>query len=64
MYHYVREFECSHPNFRFLDFKDFKKQLDFFESNFGFVSYDEWNNFIKFGAMPSQVGKVLLTFDV
>lgn len=63
MYHYVREFECSHPNFRFLDFKDFKKQLDFFESNFGFVSYDEWNNFIKFGAMPSQMGKVLLTFD-
>ena len=63
MYHYVREYQSSHPNFRFLDFKNFKKQLDLFESNFGFVSYDEWKNFFNNGEMPLQKGKVLLTFD-
>ncbi len=63
MYHYVREYQSSHPNFRFLDFKNFKKQLDLFESNFGFVRYDEWKNFINNGEMPLQKGKVLLTFD-
>ena len=46
MYHYVQEFEKSLPNFRFLDIDNFRKQLDFFEKNFGFVSREEWNKII------------------
>ena len=38
MYHYIREFDPSLPNFKFLDINDFKKQLDWFENTFGFVS--------------------------
>ena len=41
MYHYVREFNKNLPNFRFLHINDFKKQLDFFEKKYGFVSKDE-----------------------
>ena len=63
MYHYVRQFDNKHPNFRFLDIAQFQKQLDFFEQNFGFVDKDEWNQFINEGKTPSRKGKVLLTFD-
>ena len=63
MYHYVRQFDNKHPNFRFLDIDQFQKQLDFFEQNFGFVDKDEWNQFINEGKTPSRKGKVLLTFD-
>lgn len=63
MYHYVREYDDKHPNFRFLDVQNFRKQLDFFEKNFGFVDAREWENFITNGQMPDQEGKVVLTFD-
>jgi len=63
MYHYVRQFDEQHPNFRFLDVKNFRKQLDYFDANFGFVSFEEWFDFVKSGEMPKIDGKVLLTFD-
>ena len=46
MYHYVQEFDNNLPNFRYLDFTNFKKQLDFFEKNFGFVTRKEWNDIL------------------
>ncbi len=63
MYHYIKKYDDSHPNFRFLDFKNFKLQLDFFDKNFGFVSKKEWVDFIDNGVYPNSKGKVILTFD-
>jgi peptidoglycan/xylan/chitin deacetylase (PgdA/CDA1 family) len=63
MYHYVRCFDPSLPNFRFLDVKNFEKQLDFFQEQFGFVSKDEWLNALKKKKLGSAEGKVILTFD-
>lgn len=63
MYHYVREFDRERPKFRFLHIRDFRKQLDFFDRHFGFVTREEWRSFIKAGVLPEIPGKVLLTFD-
>ena len=63
MYHYVREHDKEFPNFRFLDFDNFKKQLDFFDQEFGFVEFYEWKNFVENGVYPRKKGKVVLTFD-
>ena len=63
MYHYVREYDPALPYLRFLDIKNFRQQLDYFEREFGFVSFSEWSKFISDGVMPIKAGKVLLTFD-
>jgi len=63
MYHYVRKYSDAFPNFRFLDFDNFRKQLDFFDGNYGFVTFDEWCRYVSEGSVPSPRGKVLLTFD-
>ena len=63
MYHYVRSYNPALPHFRFLDFGNFKKQLDFFEQTCGFVTFEEWCQYMSDGAMPPVAGKVLLTFD-
>lgn len=63
MYHYVREYDDTHPAFRFLDFGKFKKQLDLFGDRFGFVEKQEWFDFTHSGKMPKTPGKILLTFD-
>ena len=63
MYHYVQEFEKVLPNFRFLDIRNFKKQLDFFEENFGFISREDWNEILFKRKIGRHQGKVLLTFD-
>lgn len=63
MYHYVREFSEDYPNFRFLDISNFRKQLQFFSEQYGFVEKEEWIDFVSTGSMPSKQGKVLLTFD-
>ncbi len=57
MYHYVRKFEKNFPNFRFLHVDDFKKQLNFFEKEYGFVSKEEWHSYIKGNGMGSGKGK-------
>ncbi len=63
MYHYVRDYNASLPNLRFLDVKNFEKQLDFFKERFGFVSKEEWLEVLNRKKMGSAKGKVLLTFD-
>ncbi|WP_417814262.1 polysaccharide deacetylase family protein [Thalassospira alkalitolerans] len=63
MYHYVRRYNPSLPHFRFLDVENFKKQLDYFAENFGFVSQSEWATWVTTGQMPHQPDKIILTFD-
>ena len=63
MYHYVREFDDDHPNFRFLDVENFKKQLDFFSKEYGFVSKDDWNDFVAGHGINKSKGKIILTLD-
>jgi peptidoglycan/xylan/chitin deacetylase (PgdA/CDA1 family) len=63
MYHYVRKYDKAFPNFRFLDFDNFRQQLDFFDRAYGFVTAEEWGRYLSDGSMPSIDGKVLLTFD-
>ncbi|MGB0000857.1 MAG: polysaccharide deacetylase family protein, partial [Candidatus Acidiferrales bacterium] len=59
----VRKYNEAFPNFRFLDFDNFRKQLDFFDRTHGFVTFEEWCRYLSDGSMPSIDGKVLLTFD-
>ena len=63
MYHYVREKNKNYPFFRYLDITKFRKQLDFFEKKFGFVSKKEFDYLIKYNSFPKKRGKILLTFD-
>ncbi|EOG2479328.1 hypothetical protein ACK8U2_001789 [Campylobacter upsaliensis] len=64
MYHYVRESMPHLPFFRYLSFDNFKKQLDYFEKNFGLVSFEE---FCRLKTEPKFINvlknKILLTFD-
>ena len=60
MYHYVRPFAKDYPNLKKLDFKDFKKQLDYFQSQFGFVNK---NDFINCFSTNKSVSGIILTFD-
>lgn len=63
MYHYVQEPVARLPHFRYLHIDNFRKQLDFFANHGGFVSREEWSDFVKLGLMPKLPGKYLLTFD-
>lgn len=64
MYHYVKESAKGFPFFRYLSLKNFKKQLDFFEKNYGFVRFDEFCLLKKEPDFFSHLkGKILLTFD-
>lgn len=58
MYHYVRPFNNS--KLRYLDLKDFKKQLAFFEKEYGFLEIEEFKYNI---SNMINSDKVLLTFD-
>lgn len=60
MYHYVRPYDKNYPKLKSLEFKNFKKQLDFFEKKFGFCTKDEFNDALVSGKTND---KVLLTFD-
>lgn len=63
MYHYVREYNPQMPFFRFLDVKNFEKQLDYFNSEYGFVSKDEWIQALNNKSLGDAKGKIILTFD-
>ena len=64
MYHYVRNSNKEMPFFRYLSIDNFKKQLDYFEKEYGFISYDELNNFMEDNSLHETIkNKVLLTFD-
>ena len=60
MYHYVRLENKDLPYFRYLHVDDFKKQLDYFWDNFGYVKKDVFEASLKTGD-PSE--GVVLTFD-
>jgi len=63
MYHYVREYNSQLPFFRFLDTKNFEKQLDYFDSEYGFVTREEWSEVLNEKSLGNVKGKILLTFD-
>ncbi|WP_162300884.1 polysaccharide deacetylase family protein [Alkalilacustris brevis] len=63
MYHYVREADSSLPNFRYLHIDNFRRQLDHFDANYGFVSRQEWAEVLKKRDVSVGQNKVLLTFD-
>lgn len=63
MYHYVRKYDPSHPNFRFLDLDNFRKQLDYFSNRFDFIRQKEWDHFIHTGEFKNNLNKIILTFD-
>lgn len=64
MYHYVRESDPNLPFFRYLDVDNFRRQLDYFESQFGFSSYEDLCDvFLNDGSFSKIQGKVVLTFD-
>lgn len=47
MYHYIRdEKENSLKDLKYLDYKKFKKQINFFIKNFTIVNYDEFKDVI------------------
>lgn len=60
MYHYVRPFNPIYPNLKNLHIDDFKKQLDFFEKKYGFVSKKDFIDSFENGLPPKGV---ILTFD-
>ena len=60
MYHYVRPFDPEYPNFSNLDIDDFKKQLDFFESEYGFVNQEDFLSSFESKELPRGI---ILTFD-
>lgn len=60
MYHYVQEYNENRPYLKFLDFSDFQKQLDLFESKFGFVDKGKFLESLETG-IPTD--GVILTFD-
>ena len=47
MYHYVRPNNDEYPYFNSISVDVFKKQLDFFEKEYGFLSKDEYQAAVK-----------------
>lgn len=60
MYHYVRPFDAEYPHFKNLHIDDFRKQLDYFEQNFGFLSQEAFLDCLQTG-IPKK--GLVLTFD-
>jgi len=60
MYHYIREFDEEFPNFNYLHFDDFCKQLDYFEKEFGFISKNDFMKSLQTGITKPGI---ILTFD-
>ena len=54
MYHYVRNYNNSYPNFRFLHIENFIRQLSFFDREYGFVDKNEWFEFVKNGKIHTK----------
>lgn len=65
MYHYVREFNDELPYFKFLDFYDFKRQLDDFEKHYFFPTREQLVAFVEGdrNVLPQDRQSVVLTFD-
>jgi peptidoglycan/xylan/chitin deacetylase (PgdA/CDA1 family) len=61
MYHYVRPPDASLPHLRHLHIDDFRRQLDFFANEYGFLAKEEFIASVKSGVSPRP--GVVLTFD-
>ena len=63
MYHYTRDlFHSRYPKIKGMDVSIFKKQLDFFKSNFNVVRMEQVINAVK-GTENLPDNALLLTFD-
>lgn len=60
MYHYVRLDAGALRDYPYLALDDFERQLDYFDSHFGFVGREAFEQWVAGGDVP---GGVLLTFD-
>lgn len=60
MYHYVRTEDPEYPNLKHLHFDDFRRQLDFFEKEYGFITKEDFTDCITRGITKKGV---VLTFD-
>lgn len=60
MYHYVRPDQSELPFFNHLHIDDFKRQLDHFDHEYGFVSQEAFLDSFESGNVPRGV---ILTFD-
>jgi peptidoglycan/xylan/chitin deacetylase (PgdA/CDA1 family) len=60
MYHYVREDASEAPWYYYLDFENFKAQLDHFEDAYGFVGREGFLKAANGGKVPDGI---VLTFD-
>jgi peptidoglycan/xylan/chitin deacetylase (PgdA/CDA1 family) len=58
MYHYVRP--ANSLKLEFIEDKNFERQLDFIQEQYGVVSGEDWNDFRSTGRLPKGA---LLTFD-
>ena len=61
MYHYVRDDSSEYPNFKNLTTDQFRKQIDFFDRTYGFVSKEKFIESLD-RQTPIEKG-VILTFD-
>ena len=63
-YHYVREIKKSKfPNINGLEFKEFKKQINYFIKNFNILNNDQFCEVLINKNKISKKKSVLLTFD-
>jgi peptidoglycan/xylan/chitin deacetylase (PgdA/CDA1 family) len=60
MYHYVRPADAEYPYLKYLNLDDFRRQLDYFSEEFGFVSQTDFFQGLETGISPEGV---VLTFD-
>ena len=60
MYHYVRNDSKEFPNFNHLRVDDFRRQLNFFDKKYGFITKEQFCESLETGEAPKGV---LLTFD-
>lgn len=61
MYHYVRDRHPAMPNIVSLSIENFEKQLNYFETEYGFISKEDF--LLNFKRKRPKKGGVLLTFD-
>jgi peptidoglycan/xylan/chitin deacetylase (PgdA/CDA1 family) len=61
MYHYIRPFDKAQPYLYYLNLDDFRRQLDYFEKQFGILKQEQWQAALR---DPQELPDgVLLTFD-
>ena len=60
MYHYVREIKNSKfSNLKGLEFRDFKKQIDYFLKNFNIISHSDFAEIIESKKIPKKMENCL-----